>query len=606
MRSPAFISLSVKVFAISFVSIASLIFLLGYISQNYIVETYKKQQTRYVANLLESTQLHLNLFMKNLQGNLLALSNDERLQSAADDETLIALLERERKYWNQDLKNIYLIRPDLDVVGTSDYLWDIRGHRLARNLYDGALKSEYMYWSEPYMSDVSDYTVSVGVRVSDAYGTLRGVLAADLDLESIINVYGVRDDSLNEDLLILSADLRPITVSNPFVVYDVFSESYSVSGLPAEELEASGGNSRHVDDGAGGRLYVSGVQNNNWGWRIMAVLQEEELYGSIGVLQSYILWVGLVGLLLSLIISYYLSRYVARPIKLLSKQMRRFSTGDFQTRISLPFRGEIGILVNSFNQMVRRIKGLMEELVESEREKKRFELKVLQAQIQPHFLYNTLNSISYLARHRQTEHVDRMITSLVELLHFHLDKVDEFVPIGQEVEGIRHYAYLLSVRYPDKFALEAELDDDVLAFGIPKLTIQPLVENAVFHGILAGAGPGTIVLSGRREEEEDIVLQVSDDGVGMERAVVESLFAGAQKNRRNTYYHMGIKNIHDRLQLYFGPKYGLTVASTPGEGTTVTVRLPATASPPGERPEDRATSEPEGDEPHAARIARGR
>lgn len=573
MRKAPYMSLSVKILWISFVSMMSLIALLGYISQNFIMDTYKRQQTRYVSNLLESTQLHLNLFMKTMQGNLLALSNDERLRSASD-ETIIPLLENYRKYWNQDLRNLYVIRPDLTVAGTSDYLWDIRGHRLAKTLYEGAAMSEYMYWSEPYMSDVSDYTVSVGVKITDSDGRLQGVLAADLDLDSIVTVYGSREYSLNEDLLILSADNRPITVSHPYVAYDAFADDYSLAGLPADRLDDPNAEEWYTSDSEGRELYISRVRSNNWGWQIMAVLREEELYSSIRVLRTYMLWVGVLGALLSLVVSYYLSRYVSRPIQLLIKQMRRVSTGDFQTRITLPIGGEIGILVQSFNRMVQRIKKLMEELLASETEKKQYELKVLQAQIQPHFLYNTLNSISYLARRRQSDDVDRMITSLVELLHFHLDKVDEFVPVGQELEGVRHYAYLLSMRYPDRFALEVELDEGIAAYGIPKLTVQPLVENAVFHGILAKEEAGTIVLSGR-EENGDVLIEISDDGVGMTEEQLAALFAGSTKDRLPTYYHMGVNNIHDRLQLYYGPKYGLQVTSEPGVGTTVTVRLPA-------------------------------
>lgn len=576
MPSPRPTSISVKVFWISFISITALIVLLGYVSQNFIIDSFKRQQTRYVSQLLERTEVHLNLFMKNLQGNLLALSRDERLRSSLPEDATIPVLENYRMYWNQDLKNMYMITPDYKVFGTSAYLWDIKGHSMAENLYKGAVMSERIYWSEPYVSSVSDYTVSMAVPMKGEDGSIHGVLAVDLDLESILSGYGRWEYTSREDLLIVSRDGTPVTVYHPYVQYSVFDKKYALSGLSGSQIANGSLSEWYQEDDSGERLYISRTQNNNLGWQVMAVMKEQQLHSSIAVLRNYVLWVGCIGIALSCVLSYYLSRYVSRPIKLLIKQMRRVSTGDFQSHISLPFRGEIGSLVQTFNLMVVRIKSLMEELLTSERNKKQYELKVLQAQIQPHFLYNTLNSISYMARRNETHNVDNMITSLVELLHFHLDKVDECVPIAQEAEGVKHYAYLLSIRYPDWFIVEVDIDEDVLDCKIPKLTLQPLVENAIFHGILAKAQPGSIVITGS-EKDGDIVLKVSDDGAGMPRELVEALLAGQTQSSRPGYYHMGLLNIHHRIQLYYGDKYGLQARSTVGEGTTITLRLPAKA-----------------------------
>ncbi|WP_372633784.1 sensor histidine kinase [Cohnella sp.] len=576
MPSPRPTSLSVKVFWISFISITALLVLLGYISQNFIIDSFKKQQTRYVGHLLERTEVHLNLFMKNLQVNLLALSRDERLYSSLPENEAIPLLENYRMYWNQDLKNIYMITNDYKVFGTSAYLWEIKGHSMADKLYKGAVMSERIYWTEPYMSSVSDYTVSVAVPVKGEGDSIQGVLAVDLDLESIISSYGRWEYSIREDLLIVSRDGTPVTIYHPYVKYSVFDKKYTLSGLSGSQIADGSLNEWYQEDENGERLYISRMQNNNWGWQVMAVMKEQQLHSSIAVLRNYVLWIGCIGIALSCVLSYYLSRYVSRPIKLLIKQMRKVSTGDFQSHISLPFRGEIGSLVQTFNLMVVRIKRLMEDLLASERNKKQYELKVLQAQIQPHFLYNTLNSISYMARRNDTHRVDSMITSLVELLHFHLDKVDEYVPISQEAEGVKHYAYLLSIRYPDQFIVEVDIEDGVLECEIPKLTLQPLVENAIFHGILAKAQPGSIIIAGT-EKDGDIVLEVSDDGAGMPQGLVGSLLAGQAQSSRPAYYHMGLLNIHHRLQLYYGEKYGLQVSSKVGEGTTVTLRLPAKA-----------------------------
>lgn len=574
MANVKVMGIGIKIFWISFCGMAGLIVLIWYLTQNFMMDTFKTQQTRYVANLLERTEVHLNLFMKTLQGNLLALSRDERLLSATEEEA-IKLMESYRMYWNQDLKNMYIIRPDLKIIGTSDYLWDIKGHRMAADIYKAVVMSDQIYWSEPYVSDVSDHTVTAGVNIYDKDGRYVSVLAVDLDLQNILSSYGRWNFSQTEDLLVVSRDFRPISIYHSLVGYNAFQDEYRVKDISFVRLADTNRREWNYRDERGNSWFISRARNNNWGWQIMAVLPEEELYSSIEKIRFYSILVGLIGVMLSLIISYYLSRYVSRPIYMLIRQMKKVSRGDFQTRITLPFRGEIGILVHSFNLMVQKIKGLMDELLQSETSKKQYELKVLQAQIQPHFLYNTLNSISYLVRRGDTDDVDRMITSLVEMLHFHLDKIDEIAPIRQEIQGVEHYAYLLSMRYPGRFSLEVELEDSVCAFTIPKLTLQPLVENAIFHGILADDRCGTIVLTGRVEHEAFVVLEVSDDGVGIPEARLGSLLSSGAKESRKAYDHLGIRNIHERLQLHYGPDYGLSVHSAQGEGTTVTIRLPA-------------------------------
>ncbi|WP_334077535.1 sensor histidine kinase [Paenibacillus sanfengchensis] len=593
MANVKVMGLGIKIFWISFCGMAGLIVIIWYLTQNFMMDTFKTQQTRYVANLLERTEVHLNLFMKTLQGNLLALSRDERLQTASDDEA-IKLMESYLMYWNQDLKNMYLIRPDLKVIGTSDYLWDIKGHRMAPDIYKAVVMSDQMYWSEPYVSDVSDHTVTAGVSIYDAAGKFYSVLAVDLDLQNILSSYGHWDFSQTDDLLIVSRDFRPISIYHPLVAYNAFDDEYRVKESLFVRLAEANRKEWNYRDAGGNGWFISRARNNNWGWQIMAVLPEKELYSSIGKIRFYTLLVGLIGVMLSLVISYYLSRYVSRPIYMLIRQMKRVSRGDFQTRITLPFRGEIGILVHNFNLMVQKIKGLMDELLQSETSKKQYELKVLQAQIQPHFLYNTLNSISYLVRRGETDDVDRMITSLVEMLHFHLDKIDEIVPIRQEAQGVEHYAYLLSMRYPGRFSLEVELDESVNAFTIPKLTLQPLVENAIFHGILAEDRCGTIVLTGRVENGAIVVLEVSDDGVGIPESKLGTLLRTGANESRKAYYHLGIRNIHERLQLHYGPEYGLHVQSIAGEGTTVTITLPAVPD----------ANLPMGGDEHAASTAR--
>ncbi|MEK8128234.1 histidine kinase [Paenibacillus filicis] len=566
-------NLGVQIFLLAFLSIASLILLLGYGSQQYVFRQFTMEQTRYVSHLLERTDLLLNQFMKDLQANMLVLSKDERLLSDRTDEA-VKLLENYRLFWNYDVKNIYIVTPDGRMTGTSGYLWEIKGAEHVKAFLDNDRTSPSpSYWTEPYMSPVSDYTISYIVRLTGPKGENRGILVADLDIQGILAAYGDWTYTSREDLLILSAKNRPLTTNNPYVAYDVFRKEYDLIGLPPDLIEQTTAEAHKVLDTEGNPLYVTRMTSNKWGWQVMAVLKEEKLHQSVRWIRTYAFVIGLLGIPLSLIISFYLSRSITRPLKLLTRKMDKVSAGDFQTTVESSFHDEFGLLVSTFNKMVVRIKQLMEDLIRSEKAKKHYELKVLQSQIQPHFLYNTLNSISYLSRQGQTDEVDQMITSLVALLQFHLDKIEELVPLSQEIEGVRHYGYLMSVRFPDMFVLEVDIEEEALQVLVPKFSVQPLVENSIFHGILPGLSLGSIVITGE-ETEDAVLIRVADDGVGISVEKLSTLLEDERGRGASGYYHMGVRSIHDRLALYYGPGYGLTVLSEPGGGTVVEMRVP--------------------------------
>lgn len=570
--------LGMKMFLLSFLSTSCLIVLLGYGSQQYVYHQFTKQQTGYVAHLLERTDVLLNQFMKDLQGNLLALSKDERLLSP-DKTEVTKLLENHRLYWNYDIKNLYVIAPDGQMTGTSGYLWEIKGAEHVKAILEHDVPgSAVTYWTEPYMSPVSDYTISYIVRMLGPKGEILGNLVADLDIQGVLAAYGDWTYTSRQDLLLLSAKNRPLTVNNPYVQYDVYKKQYDLAGLPEELMERTLVEPYKTKDTAGNPIYVTRMTNNKWGWQVMAVLKEEQMYASIRWIRTYALLIGLLGIVPCAIVSLWLSRTMTRPMKALARQMEKLSAGDFRSTVEQRYRDEFGILVSTFNKMVGRIKQLMDDLVTTEKAKKHYELKVLQAQMQPHFLYNTLNSISYLSRHGQSEEVDRMITSLSALLPLHMDKTEELVPLAQELQAVEHYVYLMSVRFPDQFVLEVDVEEATLPMLVPKFSIQPLVENSLYHGILPKLQPGSIVITSE-VTAEGVRVRIADDGVGIpEAALTELLKPPAEPAATDVsrYTHLGVRSIHDRLGLYFGAPYGLRITSDEGVGTVVEMLLPFT------------------------------
>ncbi len=567
-------SLSVKLFVFSFCAVSCLVLLLGVVSQRFIADQFRSQQASYAHHTLVRTDYYVNELMKGLQKDLLFIARDERLY-ASESEELIARLEAYKLQWNRNIKNLYILKDGGRVYGTSRLLWEIAPPSQIGALYEHLASSESSFlWTEPYFSPVSDYTVTLAAKLPSAEGRpFGGLLAADLDLESILSTYEDRDFSSRESLLMLSRTGLPISVRSPYISYDVFEKSYSIRGLPPDALSHNQA-SWQLTDEAGRSLLITRSRNNQWGWQVMLLLDEAALDRSAGFMKTLSVWIGVAGLFLSLFVSYSLARYISKPLHSLIRQMKKVSEGDFRTRIDAVRSDEFGVVVSAFNRMVGKVEQLMERLVQIEVKKKQYELKVLQTQIQPHFLYNTLNSISYLAKLGKTDEVDGMITNLSSLLHFHLDKVEEIVAFEEELTGVRRYASLMEMRYPGQFALDCDVEEAALSAPIPKFTLQPLVENAIFHGILPKGELGSIAVTGERSGES-VVIRVADDGVGISEERLASLLRAQPSERGTGYYHLGLFSIDERLKLNFGEAFGLRVASAENGGTVVEIRIPA-------------------------------
>lgn len=275
--------------------------------------------------------------------------------------------------------------------------------------------------------------------------------------------------------------------------------------------------------------------------------------------------------LLIILYSMRISRRITDPISILTKKARRFGAKGFTEQKPIETNvEELRILDDTFNEMTGHITTLMNKQIENERSLHRTELELLQAQINPHFLYNTLDSIAILAESNREEDVVNMITSLSRFFRNSLSEGEDIHTLRAELAQAESYLEIQQIRYSDILNYSIDVAEDIQDCLIPKLILQPLIENALYHGIKNRRGRGLITITGNRNGR-DILLQVQDNGAGMTPEQLESFQNGKfQENR----YGFGIKNVQQRIQLYFGEGYGLSFESTQGKGTTVSVRLP--------------------------------
>ncbi|GFZ96074.1 histidine kinase [Paenibacillus marchantiophytorum] len=313
------------------------------------------------------------------------------------------------------------------------------------------------------------------------------------------------------------------------------------------------------------------VSTSSFGWKIVGVTYAGDLIGNKKDMQLASMMWGGIALIIALGISILLSITLTRPIKVLEAHMKQVEKGNFNIRVDVEGANEISKLSRTFNLMIGKIKELMSQTLEDQEVKRISELKALQAQIQPHFLYNTLDSIIWMAEMGKVDEVVTMTSALSKLLRSSISKGEELIPIAVELQHIENYLTIQSIRYRNKFTYAIEVDPDIQNRRILKIILQPLVENAIYHGIKHSPERGHIHITGRRLDGM-IELKVLDNGVGMSEEQLKTLMLKTRQAESGKGF--GLHNVNHRIQLYFGEHYGLQFESEQEEGTSVTVRIP--------------------------------
>lgn len=325
-----------------------------------------------------------------------------------------------------------------------------------------------------------------------------------------------------------------------------------------------------TQEGSDSRIYNI-KESSLTGWKIVGVAYLNELVTNKNdITNSYILW-GLFCLVIAIILSIIMTLRISRPVKRLEASMKKAEKGNFDIKVDIESSNEIGELSRAFNIMIAKIKELMNQNVKEQELKRKSELKALQAQINPHFLYNTLDSIVWMAEGKKSEEVVIMTSSLAKLFRLSISKGEEIITINNETEHIRSYLTIQKMRYRDKLDFEIDVDREIMQYKTLKIILQPLVENSIYHGIKNKTGTGIIRIKGQRIENR-VLLQVIDNGVGMTPEKAEHILENSNETPKGS--GVGVKNVNERIKLYFGDEYGIIFESEPEVGTTANVWLP--------------------------------
>lgn len=307
-------------------------------------------------------------------------------------------------------------------------------------------------------------------------------------------------------------------------------------------------------------------------WRLFSYIPTMEYDKDIHWIRNWIWLVIMAACLLSVAVSIAISNGISRPVRELSQKMLKIGDGNFSVSSTYVSKDEIGTLSLHFNKMVEQVKQLIRKVYQEELLKQKAELKSLRMQINPHFLYNSLESINWMARIRGVPEIGKMVKALGDLMRSSIGGED-FVTVEEEIRNIDNYLTIQKFRYGEKVKVDFLIDPAILPIKIPKLILQPIVENAIVHGIEGKVGNGGIVITGKNLTDR-IELRVEDDGVGMEEDLVAIILTNNDEFKQEGHTHIGLKNVVRRIRMYYGDETPFNITSKPGEGTAVTICIP--------------------------------
>mgnify|MGYP001094212815 CR=1 FL=1 len=443
-------------------------------------------------------------------------------------------------------------------------------------------KAENLHFSIPHVQYVFDnsetqyrwvISVSRAVEITKGSSVSQGVLLIDIRYSSL------------EQLL------NSVTLGNGGYIY-LISNNGQIIYHPKAQLIDSGRvqenhqNASQYRDGSyeerfqGERRYITVKSVGYTGWKLVGVTPVQGIsFGGIKA-RLFILFIVLLILLILSVINYYISSKITNPIHKLEESVRQLEEGKLDASVYIGGSYEIQHLGRSIAAMASQIQVLMQDIVAEHESKRKSEFDTLQSQINPHFLYNTLDIIVWMVENEKKSEAVKVVTALARFFRISLSKGKSIIPVGDELEHVRNYLMIQQMRFKNKFSYQIEASEEVLELASLKLMLQPLVENAIYHGMEFMDGDGEIFIQASLweeigEREPYLCFVIRDNGLGMTKERVESLFTCTAHVPSGRGSGIGVRNVNERIKLYFGEHYGLTIESEPDEGTTIRIYLPA-------------------------------
>ena len=419
--------------------------------------------------------------------------------------------------------------------------------------------------------DTDDEVISLSREVqSYENGTFRGVILINLNMNKITEICNSFQEKQENFICIINDKGELVYEQQNGRERFAFDEKEN-----RQELNTALGKTKESCfrlNYRGEKYLVTRTDMKTTGWTLVSMVPYKSVMAETMAISGVMILAVAITLIVNLLLLNRILTGVVKPLKKLEKYMVQVNPDNMDQRMEILTDDEIGHLSMKFNQMMDRIRNLKEPVIEEQEDKRKYELQALQAQINPHFLYNTLDSIIWMAETNDSNIV-AMTEALAKLFRISLNKGNEEISLERELEHVKNYLIIQSMRYADKFTYEISAEPGVERCRTIKLILQPIVENCIYHGIKKKRGTGKITIRAYRREQ-NLIIEVSDDGCGMPEEICRKILSDEIESENISGSGIGVKNVNERIQLRFGKKYGLSYSSEEGVGTTVTYVLP--------------------------------
>ncbi|MEH7331675.1 sensor histidine kinase [Neobacillus drentensis] len=560
------------------------IFITGWVSTQLATAQIEENAYKNVNDTIFQTKNYLDNMLSDVFQQLVSLSNDPRILSLIDKEKSEIKPESYVEIDN-NLKFIYsrynvILDSVLVNLNQNDFLLYHSSYNsnptIKYNDYFANFNGnkEGFYWRNIHHDqefNQNNRVLSIFRLLEKQHSPAKGIVLFNLRAEFFEQV-------LNKSLI---GDNGYLTLISPDGIYESKtvkkdykldpSTLHSLQHLQKEKGKFS------YENAAGENMIViyDTLSANNW--KIAAVIPQDEILKKVNYIKDFTILLIVLMIIGATFLTNIVGKYISKPFNKMAKQMGMIDKQhlDFEFEMSGP--EEMKILHTGFKELIVRINTLLEQIRLEQEEKRQLEFAIMHAQINPHFLYNTMYSIKGLCDMGLNKDASQMITALSSFFRIGISKGKEIISIREEMEHIQHYLFIQEMRYGDDFSYEIAVDEDILSYNIIKLSLQPLIENAIYHGVKRKRGLGKITIKGY-QRDDTIHLEVIDNGNGIEpdklQDILQEIEASYQEKKK--YLGIGLKSVNERIKIHFGNNFGLTIASEPGSGTVVSITIPKT------------------------------
>lgn len=525
------------------------------------------------AKTTDSAMMAIDLLMKKYSDTLEEFCTDELIGEvllAGDKDKSLSQKVYEKMYATLSLLHpsgdIHIIGADSDFhLSLRDFpdIYDLKrnqnwGNFRLANSSSGAIVYPTLFTS----SGQTEMIASVIMTIREGEDGI-GYVAFDVPLEAV------------RSQVIGTNDLLPINFT---LMTDNYYLLFNDIGLPAQTQFVNWTHRSRTQekgfliekDGRRNMLYTF-QPSTDYKFILIGGLNIDLIAGNLSIVSYLLAATALIAIGICITVSFIVSRHINLPLQKIVYAMQLMESGDFDQRAEIIDNDEFGYLASQFNGMCRKIKELFQKDHEKQELLRIAEMKNLHSQINPHFLYNTLDSIKWLAKMNHEQEIYTMVKNLGFMLKNSMHLSREFVTIRESLNTLEAYIGIQQIRFADKFVVDTEIEEAIMDHKIPTLILQPLVENAMIHGLEPKPGIGTLMIRGFVKQGR-LIFQIQDDGIGMEETELAALIASL--NDRDGTEHIGLKNVNQRIKLYYGDAYGVSVESMPGRGSSFTLTLP--------------------------------